>query len=684
MQRQFEKSFKSPSLPKVIWLVSYPRSGNTFLRNVLYEVYGLASATYHLEEHGPDEHWDTFPVVKTHLLPHQLPMGSGRKVVYLIRDGRDAVVSLAHHRCDVIAPGTDFEKNLQEAVYAAEGSHFGGWSAHVESWIPRADLIIRFEDLTVDPLGQCERLRALFELPAPRGNSAPGFETLKSGRPEYGSGKHLGKDMADKWFRRGKINGWKDELASDMHDLFWHLHGECMEVVGYGYDGNRATGFEYLGACFRRKAGLERSPDTVPVNVLIEAGKLDEPFVDGIKRYVSELLRVLERWPQPSLKIKAFVRGNVLSLNEALSLDGSQHPPVRKGWVSVMKQVAKILLPRPVYHVLARQFPLHTLHTKPRAEGLQSHHAMGSGDILHLTLPQHHEPFGSWTGHVVATIHDMTHVTHAETHDANNVRLAEDGMQWLAEKDAVFIAVSGSTRADLPAIMPDANACTVAEGVDRRRFYPIRNAHLLAWVRDHYQLPDKKFLLSVSTLEPRKNLAMVIEAYAALPNNIREEFHLVLAGRKGWKWKGYHIPTPCRGQVHFTGFVREDHLPALYTLAHGFCYVSLYEGFGLPVLEAMACGCPVIASGNSSLPEVVGSAGLLVDPFDKAQISEAMYRLCTAKALREELAYAGQRQSWKYTWSRCAEGTLSAYFAAADETNRSGQKRRRTSSPSAG
>lgn len=682
-------TYQSPHLcADVIWLISYPRSGNTFLRNVLYEVYGLASATYHLEAHGPDEGWDGYPVVKSHLLPHQLPKSENkRRIVYLIRDGRDAVVSMAHHRSDVVAPGSSFENNLHETILAAGGSHFGGWSAHVEAWLSLADVVIRFEDLVADPLAQCERLRALMELPAPRRDRLPGFETLRNGNAEYGSGRHLGmQGLSAKWFRRGKVNGWKDEMPETMHDLFWHLHGEVMEIVGYGLDGGKAQGFKHLGLGFRIKAGLEPTQETYEIQVLVEAGKLTEPFVDGIKRYVMELLRLLAYWQPAGIKVHSFVAGRIAEPAEALLCDGSRHRPVPSGLLSILKRSARVVLPETIYSYLARNISLQRLlpgWNRPPGRGV-SLPERGLTGVLHLSLPQHFEAFQTWRGPVVATIHDMTHTTHPQTHEDNNVRLAHAGMQWLKARDPLYIAVSENTRADLLAAHPEARVYTIAEGVDRRHFHPVYNAHLLALVRDLYHLPAKKFLLSVSTLEPRKNLTNVIGAYARLPKALRDEYHLVLAGRKGWKWTTEAIPGHCREQVHFTGFVREDHLPALYTLAHGFCYLSLYEGFGLPVLEAMACRCPVIASNNSSLPEIAGTAALLVNPLDENEISTAMSSLCTDEARRNELALKGQRQSWNFTWSRCAEGTIEVYLAAATDANNSAQKRRKASFPPAG
>jgi alpha-1,3-rhamnosyl/mannosyltransferase len=239
----------------------------------------------------------------------------------------------------------------------------------------------------------------------------------------------------------------------------------------------------------------------------------------------------------------------------------------------------------------------------------------------------------------------MTHSHVAATHEENNVFLATEGMRWLDEHGASFIAVSQHTQQDVQ--RSGRMASLVYEGVDRRVFYPVINQHLMKLVRERYSLPSGSFLLSVATIEPRKNLQRLIDAYAMLDGSLHERMPLVLAGRKGWK-EQLKVPKNVRHRVHFIGYVREDHLPALYTMATGFCYVSLYEGFGLPVLEAMACGCPVLVSAGSSLPELVGEHGLLCDPLDTTSIASGLQRLLDQDG--EEAGWLAMKASWKFTW----------------------------------
>lgn len=215
----------------MIWLASFPRSGNTFLRIILHKVYGIPSSTFHAEADRPlDREYGSFPVVKTHLLPHQLrPSDPAIPAVYLVRDGRDALVSIAHHRSDIVAPGSDFRTNLKEAILAAEGSFFGGWSENVSQWLRRASLVIKFEDLIERPVECAEHLRPFLDLPEPRLEKLPSFEDLRSEDMPYGG------DPARRarFFRRGVVGAWKDEMPPDFQGLFWRLHGKIMEELGY-------------------------------------------------------------------------------------------------------------------------------------------------------------------------------------------------------------------------------------------------------------------------------------------------------------------------------------------------------------------------------------------------------------------------------------------------------------------
>ena len=176
------------------------------------------------------------------------------------------------------------------------------------------------------------------------------------------------------------------------------------------------------------------------------------------------------------------------------------------------------------------------------------------------------------------------------------------------------------------------------------------------------------YILAVGNLQPRKNLMRLVSAYAALRKAGQLEHRLVLVGPRAYGAEGFLQRVRALGlesHVTVTGYVAEEQLVALYQGADMFVYASLYEGFGLPILEAMACGAPVIASNVASMPEVAGAAALLVDPLSEAELAAAMSRLAGSASLRSELRERGFEQAARFTWRRVAEATRDVYRRCA-------------------
>jgi glycosyltransferase involved in cell wall biosynthesis len=195
------------------------------------------------------------------------------------------------------------------------------------------------------------------------------------------------------------------------------------------------------------------------------------------------------------------------------------------------------------------------------------------------------------------------------------------------------------------------------------RFAPVTHRRLLAKVRTKYSLPER-FILSVGTIEPRKNIAGVARAYSLLPQHLRDKCKLIIAGGKGWHTDAIFEEIKQLGiqdDVTFLGFVDHEDLPSLYSLAAVLVYPSLYEGFGFPPLEAMACGTPVITSTRSSLPEVVGHAAILTEPTDYRTMCNEMCRVLTDEKIRAELKRKGLRQAKRFGWRPAAEQTLKIF-----------------------
>lgn len=262
----------------------------------------------------------------------------------------------------------------------------------------------------------------------------------------------------------------------------------------------------------------------------------------------------------------------------------------------------------------------------------------------------------------VFTVHDLAFRFYPETHTPLNrwfLRLMLP--RFLRHADAV-IAVSESTRRDVVReyAIAESKVTVVREGV-APLFRPVSPAEQVD-VRRRYQLPDR-FILFVGTIEPRKNIVTLLQAYRALLDRDLG-LRLVVVGAQGWL--GTPLQTKLRAlgledEVTFAGFVADEDLPAVYSAADLFVFPSLYEGFGLPVLEAMACGVPVITSNTSALPEVAGAAGLAVAPRDVAGLAEAMRHVLAAEPLRQELRARGLAQAARFSWERAAWETLAVY-----------------------
>ncbi len=286
----------------------------------------------------------------------------------------------------------------------------------------------------------------------------------------------------------------------------------------------------------------------------------------------------------------------------------------------------------------------------------------GSVDLYHATdfvLP----PARSGT-RTLLTVHDLSFVR-VPSAASPPLKAYLDAVvpPSVAAADRI-LADSAATKADLIELyQTPANKITVLYSGVNPRFRRVDDADALLSMRRKYGLSNTRYLLSVGTVQPRKNYSRVVEALSAL-RHAGHDLHYVIAGGSGWLEDelGATIERTGTGQyVHMLGLVDDVDLPALYSGARMLAMVSLYEGFGLPVLEAMACGTPVITSNLSSLPEVGGSAALLVDPHDSEAIRDAILRLEMDGATRMQLIEAGYQQAEEFSWVRAARQLKSIY-----------------------
>lgn len=267
----------------------------------------------------------------------------------------------------------------------------------------------------------------------------------------------------------------------------------------------------------------------------------------------------------------------------------------------------------------------------------------------------------------LVTVHDLSYVRLPETTMPGMERHLNTWVPASVERASHVIAVSEATRQDLIELYdtPLQKISVLYHGVTAE-FQPIEDPACLATVRRKYGLGDKPFILSVGTIQLRKNYRRLIQAFARLDPTL----HLVIVGGKGWYCEDVFAEVSRQQlteRVHFLGFVEEGDLPLLYNTADLFVYPSLYEGFGLPVLEAMACGTPVVAADASALPEVVGQAGLLVDPYDVEAMAEVMAHLLADTALQQRLRQAGLARAKLFAWEKMATDLFELYQTVMKE-----------------
>ena len=285
-------------------------------------------------------------------------------------------------------------------------------------------------------------------------------------------------------------------------------------------------------------------------------------------------------------------------------------------------------------------------------------------DVLHS--PHHHTPLAARLPRVV-TFHDVTFLLLPSRYPPVR-RLYMAGVTRAAARVAdAIVTPSRTVQRDVTGRLgvPAERVVAIPEAAGPQ-FMPIEDERTLARVRQQHQLPSR-YILSVGSLEPGKNRARLIEAYARLCSE-GVECPLVIVGQPAWRYEGDHElvrQLGLDGLVRFLGYVPDDDLPVLYSAATFLAFPSLYEGFGLPVLEAMACGTPVVTSDISAPAEVAGNAALLVDPYDVSALAQAMGRLLSDASLRAELSMRGLERARQFSWQRTARETLSLYQIVA-------------------
>lgn len=292
--------------------------------------------------------------------------------------------------------------------------------------------------------------------------------------------------------------------------------------------------------------------------------------------------------------------------------------------------------------------------------------ATGPLDLFHS--PDFVLPPTSGSIPTLLTVHDLSFLHYPETFPDALVNYLNRIVPWSVNRATHILADSIATREDLLSLwqIPAEKVTVLYSGVNEQ-FRPLEDSRKIVAVRQKYGLEERPYVLAVGTVQPRKNYQMLIRAFR--PVAMQLPYNLVFAGGKGWLDEEMKSEVERQGlkeRVRFTGFVADEDLPALYCGASMLVFPSLYEGFGLPVLEAMACGLPCIISDASSLPEVGGDAAIQLPPTNETMWAEAMLGLLTDENKQAEMIEAGFSQVRSFSWNKAARELMQVYNSLLD------------------
>jgi len=290
---------------------------------------------------------------------------------------------------------------------------------------------------------------------------------------------------------------------------------------------------------------------------------------------------------------------------------------------------------------------------------------VGSNDVLHIPHPA--APITIKTK-LITTIHDLVHVIPGtdKWHYPHKCIKTQKKLRASILKSDRIIAVSQSTKNDIMKYFSvDHSKISVTHlGMNTDIFHIIKDTPEKEEILKKYNI-SKRYILFVGTLHPRKNIVRILSSFEKIKLHFND-YQLVIAGKKGWLYEEFfeklnRLPSYIRDDVILTGYSPLDDIPYLYNSAYVSFYPSLYEGFGLPILEAMACGCPVITSNLSSMPEVAGDAAILIDPYSIEELSSAIERVLSNEQLRQQMRHKGLERAKEFSWEKMAKETLQVY-----------------------
>jgi glycosyltransferase involved in cell wall biosynthesis len=293
-------------------------------------------------------------------------------------------------------------------------------------------------------------------------------------------------------------------------------------------------------------------------------------------------------------------------------------------------------------------------------------HYFNNKDIINKIQVYHDPNFVpfKYKGPTVTTIHDLSYIHFREYHPKLRIQWMDRKMPRAIKQTQHFITDSEYTKQEMIQYYRIREDQVTAIPLGAASFFETKSKTSCHEILKAYGLNYQKYILTVGTLEPRKNIITLLHAYNKLPNHFKNNYPLVIVGMNGWNTD--NITTELKNtlqsnKIIVTGYVPNEHLPFLYSAATAFVYPSIYEGFGLPPLEAMQCSSPVIVSNSSSLPEVVGDAAMLISPHDIDGWSQAMQQMIEDTQLNSFYRQAGCERAKLFSWQKCAQETLRVY-----------------------
>ena len=363
----------------------------------------------------------------------------------------------------------------------------------------------------------------------------------------------------------------------------------------------------------------------------------------GIGWYCYHLLEEYINIPEDEFSLFSF---SLKSRKPDLPLGWKERPKTHYHFYAPLPKVSLLLLSKCFGEIVSR--PL-----------------MAAVDVAHFT---NFTAFPIRGAKTVLTVHDLAFLRFPRTIELKSYITLKAYLQFSLDIADRIIVPSFSTKKDIVDFYkyPEEKIVVIPLGVNHDIYRPIADIHSLNAFKQKHSIG--RYILFLGTLEPRKNTARLLDAYSILciKMGVEQAPDLIFGGGRGWKNKAFeakyqNLDKPIRNKIRFLGYLPQEELPFLYSGADVFVFPSLWEGFGLPPLEAMACGTPVVTSNVSSLPEVVGDAAILVDPNSAEEIADAIYQILIDEHLALSLRSAGLTQAAKFTWSNTALQTYKVY-----------------------